>query len=113
MPFDYDKMFFRRQRNNDFSPWLEVVHSGNINTFIQPALSTKQDKSTFPSEDDFDGWRLVSADNIVRRLIGEDKIQVAGVLDLATGSNSITNIKIGLNTNMTGLTNQYTKQENR
>ena len=79
MPFDYDKMFFRRQRNNDFSPWLEVVHSGNINTLIQPALSTKQDKLTFPSENDYDGWRLVSNHNISRRLISDDKLQVAGV----------------------------------
>ena len=39
------------------------------------------------------------------------KIQVAGVLDLATGSSSITDIKISLNTNLTGLTNYYTKTE--
>ena len=61
------------------------MSSGNINTFIQPALSTKQDKLTFPSEDDSDGWRLVSDDNIARRLMGDDKIQVTGVLDLVSG----------------------------
>ena len=54
---------------------------------MQPTLSTKQNKLTCPSEDDSDGWRLVSDENIARRLIGDDKIQVAGVLDLANGSN--------------------------
>ena len=65
----------------------------------------------FPSENTFDGWRLASSDNIVRRLIGDDKIHVEGVLDLVTGSNSITDIKISLNTNLTRLTNYYTKTE--
>ena len=111
MPFDYDKMFFRRQRNSDFSPWLEVVSRGNKNTFIQPTLSTTQDILAFPSEDDSDGWRLVSDDNIARGLIGDDKVQVAGVLDFVHGSNSITDTKIGLNTNLTGMTNYYTKKE--
>ena len=87
------------------------MSSGNISAFIQPALSTKQDKLTSPSENDYDGWRFVPYGNIVRRLIGDDKILVAGGLDLATGSNSITDIKISLNTNLTGLTNYYNKTE--
>ena len=65
----------------------------------------------FPSENTFDGWRLASSDNRVRRLTSDDKIQVAGVLDLVTGSNSITDIKISLNTSLTRLTNYYTKTE--
>ena len=59
----------------------------------------------------FNGWRLISDDNIARRLIGDDKIQVAGVLDFVNGNNSITDIKIGLNTNLTGMTNYDTKTE--
>ena len=53
MPWDADQMFFRRQQShaqdNYFTPWMEVVHSGNIHTFTQPisdatqlALDTKQ-----------------------------------------------------------------------
>jgi hypothetical protein len=48
IPWDADQMFFRRQLSNeqgaDFTPWVEVVHSGNINTFttpIQTALNLK------------------------------------------------------------------------
>ena len=48
----------------------------------------------FPFEDAFNGWRLISDDNIARRLTSDDKTQVAGVLDFVTGSNSITDIKI-------------------
>jgi len=51
----------------------------------------------------------VSDDNTARRLIGDDKIQVAGVLDFVNGSNNITDIKIGLKTNLTRLTNYYSK----
>ena len=87
------------------------MHNGNINKFIQPSLNSKQDKLIFPSENTFDGWRLVSSDNTVRRLIGHEQIQVAGVIDLANGSTGITDIRIGLNTNLTGLTNYYTKTE--
>jgi hypothetical protein len=90
MPWDTDQMFFRRKQDSSFTPWREVVHSGNINTFIQPSLNTKQDKLIFPYENNFDGWRLVSSDNLVRRPIGDDEIQVAGVLDLANGGSSIT-----------------------
>ena len=79
-------MFFRRQQRNErgnyFTPWVEVVYSGNINTFIQPTLNTKQNKLTFPSEDDSDGWRLVSDDNVARRPIGDDKIEVLQILRL-------------------------------
>ena len=38
MPWDSDRMFFRRQESNAqgfFTPWREIVHSGNINTFTQ------------------------------------------------------------------------------
>ena len=80
-------------------------------SYCSIVIYDRNDKFIFPSENTFDGWRLVSSDNIVRRLIGDDEIQVAGVLDLATGSNRITDIKIGLNTNLTGLTNYYTKAE--
>ena len=59
----------------------------------------------------FDGCRFVSSDNIGRRLIGDDKIQVSGVVALANGINSITDIQIGLNTNLTRLTNYYTTTE--
>ena len=90
---------------------LTGLNNYYTNTEVNTSLALKQDKLIFPSENTFDGWRLVSSDNIVRRLIGDDKIQVAGVLDLATGSNSITDIKIGLNTNLIGLTNYYTKTE--
>ena len=43
MAGDTDEMFLRRQTNNDqgvnyFTQSKEVVHSGNINTFTQPAL---------------------------------------------------------------------------
>ena len=44
MPWDTDQMFFRRKADSSFSNWLEVVHSGNINTFtsgIQTALNLK------------------------------------------------------------------------
>ena len=60
--------------------------------------------------DAFNGWRLISDDNIARRLTSDDKVQVAGVLDFVSGGR-ITDIKIGLNKNLTGLTNYYTKQE--
>ena len=55
MPWDADQMFFRRQQDSTFTPWVEVLHSGNINTFIQPSLNIKQDKLRFPSEDTLDG----------------------------------------------------------
>ena len=73
--------FFRRKQDRSFTPWREVVHSGNINTFIQPSLNTKQDKLLLPFEDAFNGWRLMSDDNMARRLTCEDKIQVTGVLE--------------------------------
>ena len=48
MPWGADQMFFRRQQSNEqgayFTPWVEVVHSGNINaitTPIQTALNLK------------------------------------------------------------------------
>ena len=110
MPWDTDQMFFRRKQDSNFTPGRQVVHSGNINTFIQPALNTKHDKLLFPFEDAFNGWRLISDDSIARRLTSGDKMQVTGVLDFVSGG-SITDIKIGLNTKLTGLTNYYTKQE--
>ena len=110
MPFDSAQMFFRRRQDTSFSSWKEVIHSGKINTFIQPSLNTKQDNLLFP-EDAFNGLRVISDDNIARRLTSDDKIQVTGALDFVTGSNSITDIKIGLNTNLTGTANYYTKTE--
>ena len=35
MPWDADQMFFRRQQDNNFTQWREVIHSGNISTFTQ------------------------------------------------------------------------------
>jgi len=99
------------KRDSSFTPWREVVHSANINTFIQPSLYTKQDKLLFPFEDAFNGWRLIADDYIARRLTSDDKIQVTGVLDFVNGSNSIADTKIVLNTNLTELTNYYTKTE--
>ena len=64
----------------------------------------------FPYEDAFNGWRSISDDNIARRLTSDDKIQVTGVLDFVSGC-SITDIKIGLNTNLRGLNYYYTKTE--
>ena len=65
----------------------------------------------FPSEEDSDGRRVISDDTIARRLIGDGKIQVSGVIDMWNGGDRITDIKIGLDTNLTGLNNYYTKQE--
>ena len=44
MPWDTDQIFFRGKPDRSFSNWLEVVRSGNINTFtsgIQTALNLK------------------------------------------------------------------------
>ena len=48
MPWDADQMLFRRQQSNEqgnyFTPWVEVVHRGNISAFatpIQTALDLK------------------------------------------------------------------------
>jgi hypothetical protein len=53
MPWDADQMFFRRQQSNEqgnnFTPWREVVHSGSINTFTQPALNALALKAPFAS----------------------------------------------------------------
>ena len=85
MPWDADQMFFRRQQSHEqgnfFTPWKEVVHSGNISTDTQTALNAKQDKLTFPSEISPNGWMVISYDNIARRLVGDGKIRVMGVLD--------------------------------
>jgi hypothetical protein len=32
IPWDSDKMFFRRQQDSSFTPWREVVRKGNIHT---------------------------------------------------------------------------------
>ena len=53
---------------------------------------------------------VISDDNIGRRLTSDDKIQVTGVLDFVSGRSS-TDIKLGLNTKLTRLTDYYTKQE--
>ena len=74
------------------------------------SLAFKQDKLLLPFEDAFNGWRLISDDNMARRLTSDDKIQVTGVLDFVSGG-SITDVRIGLNTNLAGLTNYYTKTE--
>ena len=87
-----------RQTNKDqgnfFTQWKEVVHSGNINTFTQPTLNAKQDQLTFPSKISPNGWRVVSNNSIARRLIGDGKIRVMGVLDFLNGG-SIKDIQIG------------------
>jgi len=92
--------FLRMIQDSSFTPWREVIHSGNINTLIQPSLNAKQDRLLFPFEDAFNGWRLLSDDSIARRLTSDDKIQVTRVLDFVSGG-SITDIKIGLNMNLT------------
>ena len=87
------------------------MHSGNIHTFTQPALNAKQDQLTFlAGEGATDGWKVVSYDNIVRRLIGDGKIRVLGVLDFLNPG-PMTDLQISLDTNLTGLTKYYTKQE--
>ena len=73
-------------------------------------MNNKQDKLTFPFEENSDGLRVVSDDSIARRLVGDGKIRVMGVLDFLNGG-SITDIQIGLDTNLTRLANYYTKQE--
>ena len=46
MPWDADTMSFTRQASNAqgnlFAPWMEVVHSGNINNFTLTNYYTKQ-----------------------------------------------------------------------
>ena len=37
--------FLEGKQDRSFSNWLEVVHSGNIKTFIQPALDLKYFKA--------------------------------------------------------------------
>ena len=52
MPWDADRMFFRRQQGTSFSAWNEVIHSGNISALSQlgtddiAALELKADKAT-------------------------------------------------------------------
>jgi len=53
---------------------------------------------------------VIPDNNIVRRLVGDGKISVLGVLDFFNPG-PMTDIQIGLDTNLTRLTNYYTKQE--
>ena len=49
LPWEADTMLFRRHRENNFTPWMQVTHSGDISTFIQlgeDTLSAVSDKST-------------------------------------------------------------------
>ena len=53
MPWDADQMFFRRQQSNEqgayFTPWVQVVHSGNINTFTTPTQTALNLKAPLAS----------------------------------------------------------------
>jgi hypothetical protein len=39
-PFDSDNMYFRRQYNTDWLPWLTVLHSGNFNSYAPTLTGT-------------------------------------------------------------------------
>jgi hypothetical protein len=167
MPWDSDQMFFRRKQDATFTPWREIIHTGNIGAYTQQSADTtaaldlkadkattytktqvddalalkysqasatilqnyvydmgtslnenyylkgetlqivnaglalKQDSLIIPSEGTSQGFGLISDNNVVRRLSGDNNIQVQGVLDLQSGSNTITDIKVSLNTNPT------------
>ena len=67
MPWDSDRMFFRRRLGNSFSSWREVIHSGNISTFNQlgpdgiAALELKADRSTTYTKTEVDNSLALKA----------------------------------------------------
>ena len=69
---------------------LQIVNAG---------LALKQDTLIFPLEGT-SGWGLISSDNVVRKLIGGNNIQVQGVLDLQSPG-TITDISVSLTSNPT------------
>ena len=67
MPWDSDRMFFRREQGTSFSSWKEVIHSGNISTFTQlgpdgvAALELKADTATTYTKTEVDNSLLLKA----------------------------------------------------
>ena len=75
MPWDSDRMFFRRRQGTSFSSWMEVLHSGNISTFTQlgpdgiAASELKADKSATYTKTEVDNSLALKANqaNIVKQ----------------------------------------------
>ena len=74
-------------------------------------LASKRNNLLFPPNEGSNGWGAIAdATNIVRRLVGAQPIRTFIKLDLNNPS-SINDVQNGLNLDLTGLTNYYTKTE--
>ena len=79
-------------------------------TEVDSNLTLKQNKVIFPSSEGSTGWGvIVGSTNTVRRLVGAQPVRTFE-LDL-DNSSSINDVQIGLDMDLTGVTNYYTKTE--
>ena len=80
-------------------------------TEVDSNLAFKQNTLLFPSNEGSNGWEVIAVStNTVRRIVGARPIQTFLKLDL-NNPGSISDVQIGLDMDLRGLTNYHTKTE--
>ena len=91
-----------------------LLKSDKLNTYSKTqtdnALALKQNSLIFPTIEGANGWGTIDSTGTVRRIVGSAPIMSFIELDVDNVS-SINDIKIGLDMELSWLTNYYTKSQ--